>query len=127
MLIKRWADNGLILKLIRILKESGFEIYLTSDHGNVFCKGSGALQEGILTEEKSMRVRIYENAQLAENAKNKVLSAIRWPEENVGSKFSVLLSQGLTAFNNRGETSISHGGISLEEVIVPFIHITERD
>lgn len=127
MLIKRWVDNGLIIKMIQSLKESGFEIYLTSDHGNVFCKGAGALQEGILTEEKSLRVRIYENAQLAENAKNKVPSAIQWPDENVGSKFSVLLSQGLTAFNNPGVTSISHGGISLEEVIVPFIHITERD
>jgi len=123
ILIKRWVDNGLIIKMIQSLKEHGFEIYLTSDHGNIFCKGAGALQEGILTEEKSLRVRIYENAQLAENSMNKVPTAIRWPDENVGSKFSVLLSRGLTAFNNTGETSISHGGISIEEVIVPFIHI----
>jgi hypothetical protein len=37
----------------------------------------------------------------------------------------VLLSDGETAFVNRGESVISHGGSAIEEVVVPFIKLTK--
>jgi len=121
--IKRWVDKGLITKMIQDLKDEGYSIFLTSDHGNVSCRGTGYIQEGILTEEKSLRARVYDNPHLADVAVKKSSDAIRWPDEYLGNTYSILLSQGLTSFNNNGEMSISHGGISLEEVIVPFIHV----
>jgi len=121
--IKRWVDKGLVTKMIQDLKDEGYSIFLTSDHGNVSCRGTGYIQEGILTEEKSLRARVYDNHHLADVAVKKSSDAIRWPDEYLGNTYSVLLSQGLTSFNNNGDMSISHGGISLEEVIVPFIQV----
>lgn len=123
-LIERWADSGYLHEFFSELQEAGYEIYITSDHGNVNCIGTGQLFDGSISEEKSLRVRIYENRHLADIGKAKAPTTIHWPEEFIGSRFSALLSRGTSAFYNNGGICISHGSISLEEVIVPFIHLS---
>jgi hypothetical protein len=118
-------DLGYVQKLLSALIDADYDIFITSDHGNINCTGSGLLSDGSISEEKSLRVRIYQNKHLTDIGKTKAPDSVHWPEENTGFSYSVLLSQGTSAFYNKGEPCISHGGISLEEVIVPFIHITE--
>jgi hypothetical protein len=38
----------------------------------------------------------------------------------------VLLSGNLKAFTSEGEEVVAHGGIALEEVMVPFVSITRE-
>jgi hypothetical protein len=35
-----------------------------------------------------------------------------------------LFAAGHTAFANQGEPLLTHGGLALEEVVVPWVHIT---
>jgi hypothetical protein len=123
--IEEWLDLGYVQRLMSALIDAGYDIFITSDHGNINCTGSGLLSDGSISDEKSLRVRIYQNKHLTDIGKTKAPDSVHWPEENTGFCYSVLLSRGTSAFYNKGESCISHGGISLEEVIVPFIHITE--
>ena len=123
--IREWMDLGYVQKFLSGLIKEGFDIFITSDHGNVNCIGTGVVSDGSIAEEKSLRVRIYQNKHLADIGKIKAPDSVHWPEENIGFRFSVLLSRGTSAFYHKGEDCISHGGISLEEVIVPFIHLSE--
>jgi hypothetical protein len=53
-------------------------------------------------------------------------SSIIWP--NYGIKHHCFLIAGdRFAFADLNETLVSHGGISLEEVVVPFIQIKEKN
>ena len=124
-LIERWVDSGHLLEFFSELQKAGYEIFITSDHGNVNCTGTGQLTDGSISEEKSLRVRIYENKHLADIGKAKAPETILWPEDFIGSRFSALLSRGTAAFYVNGGICISHGSISLEEVIVPFVHLSE--
>jgi hypothetical protein len=124
-LVERWVDEGNLLEFITELQSAGFDIFITSDHGNINCIGTGLLSDGSISEEKSLRVRIYDNRHLAEIGMTKAPDSIMLPDTFIGSRYSVLLSRGTSAFSHVGSTCISHGGISLEEVIVPFIHLTE--
>jgi len=123
LLTRNWVKKGYLFELIDQLIHNGFVVYLTSDHGNVCSIGIGTIQEGVITEERSARARIYQNTQLREQALNKIGSGIRWNIEHHGFPYSILLSTGLTAFYKEGEKILSHGAISLEEVLVPFIRI----
>ncbi len=123
--IQEWMDLGYVQHFISELIKAGFDVFITSDHGNINCTGTGVVSDGAMPEEKSLRVRIYQNKHLADIGKTKAPDSIHWPEENIGFRYSVLLSRGTSAFYSKGEGCISHGGISLEEVIVPFIHLSE--
>jgi hypothetical protein len=123
--IQEWIDLGYVQQFISELINAGFDIFITSDHGNINCIGAGIISDGSTPEEKSLRVRIYQNKDLTDIGKTKAPDSIHWPEEHTGFRYSVLLSRGTSAFYNKGEDCISHGGISLEEVIVPFIHLSE--
>jgi len=52
-------------------------------------------------------------------------NAIRWPGIGLPQGYSVLLARGRSAFVSKGADIASHGGISLEEVVVPFVRIWE--
>lgn len=120
---RNWVKKGYLLELIKQLIQNGFVVYLSSDHGNICSTGIGTIQEGILIEEKSARARIYQNTQLREQAIKKIGNGIRWNIEHHGYPYSILLSAGLTAFYKEGEKILTHGAMSLEEVLVPFIRI----
>jgi len=60
---------------------------------------------------------------LREQAIKKIGNGIRWNIEHHGYPYSILLSAGLTAFYKEGEKILTHGAMSLEEVLVPFIRI----
>lgn len=53
-------------------------------------------------------------------------NAICWPGFGLPQGYSVLLAGGRSAFVSEGEEVVSHGGISLEEVVVPFVRIWEE-
>ena len=49
-----------------------------------------------------------------------------WPTIGLPDNRMVLLPRGLGSFSTPGGRTISHGGIGLEEVIVPFVRISKR-
>ncbi|RID89028.1 BREX-3 system phosphatase PglZ [Peribacillus asahii] len=121
--LRIWLDTNYLSRLIRDLQEAGFTIYITADHGNRESVGIGRISEGVLAETKGERVRIYDLKQLRDFAAEKHNQTLKWNDIGLPNQYHVLLARNGAAFVNRGETIMSHGGISIEEVIVPFIKV----
>jgi len=123
--ITKWLEAGVFIDLIDNLFNNGFEIYLTSDHGNTEAEGIGDLREGCLPISRGSRVRIYEKKIFAEKALEKFPEAIIMPETDTESKLYYLYAPDRKAFSNDKIMRVTHGGISIEEVIVPFVRIVQ--
>jgi len=113
-----------LTKLVNRLVQEGFTVYLTSDHGNVWACGVGRPKEGVLVEKRGQRARIYDDPAFAALAKAQSPSAIEWTNVGLPEQLRVLLAPQLDAFLDAGRHAVCHGGIALEEVIVPLVQIS---
>jgi hypothetical protein len=71
-----------------------------------------------------MQARVYERPDFREEVLAKFPQSIRWPNHGLPKDRHVLLAGNLKAFTDAGDEVVAHGGISLEEVMVPFVAIT---
>ncbi|MBB6451619.1 hypothetical protein HNQ94_000040 [Salirhabdus euzebyi] len=117
-----WLKSGYLQNLIKDLQDTGYTIYITSDHGNTECTGVGRINDGVLAHSKGERVRIYNNEDLCKERANEY-SVITWPNIGLPKDFNVLLADQNKAFISKGKKAVSHGGISLQEVVVPFVKV----
>lgn len=124
--VRLWASQGHLHQLLTRLEQEDFTVYLTADHGNVTALGVGNPNEGVLVETKGKRVRVYERPEFLNDVASTFLDSVRWPNHGLPPGRHVLLAGGLTAFSDVGEEVVSHGGIALEEVMVPFVAITRE-
>ena len=127
LLVNKWISEGHLQKLLLRLHQEGFVVYLTADHGNVAATGVGNPREGVLVEQKGKRVRVYDRNEFLEEVASKFPDSIRWPNYGLPPARLVLLAGNLKAFTDAGAEVVSHGGIALEEVMVPFVAITRED
>jgi hypothetical protein len=127
LLVNKWVAEGHLQKLLLRLHHEGFVVYLTADHGNVAATGIGNPREGVLAETKGKRVRVYDRSEFLEEVANKFPESLRWPGYGLPPARHVLLAGDLKAFTDEGDEVVSHGGIALEEVMVPFIAISRED
>lgn len=124
--VRDWAKQGYLSRLLNILLDSGFDITLTSDHGNIEAYGCGSPKEGAVAEVRGERVRIFSDELLRKKVKASFPDSIEWPSVGLPDDFLPLIAPDRTAFVGEGARIVTHGGISLEEVIVPLIHIQRR-
>lgn len=122
--IRLWATQGHLHKLLMRLQEESFFIYLTADHGNVTATGVGNPREGVLAETRGNRARIYDRPEFLEEVASKFPESLRWSNHGLPPARHVLLANNLKAFTEAGDEVVSHGGIALEEVMVPFVLIS---
>jgi hypothetical protein len=124
--VRLWAQQGHLQKLLGRLSSEGFVIYLTADHGNVAAEGIGKPKEGVLVETIGKRVRVYESIEFLEEVAAKFPESKRWTNQGLPPSRFVLFAGELNAFATEGEQVVSHGGIALEEVLVPFVTISKE-
>ncbi|GGD99917.1 BREX-3 system phosphatase PglZ [Paenibacillus nasutitermitis] len=123
--ISIWLKTGYLQSLLHDLLEAGFDVYITSDHGNKESVGIGAIREGVLADTRGERVRIYNSEELRDRAAQKY-SSQKWESIGLPDEFFVLAAKSGEAFVKEGEVVVSHGGTSIEEVIVPFVRVKKR-
>lgn len=121
--LRQWMKNGYISDLINYLLDRGFDLYLTSDHGNVEATGIGRPAEGSVADLRGERVRIYQDANLRKHVKKQFPKTHEWEPIGLPDSYFPLIAPERRAFGLEGKTTVCHGGISLEEVVVPFIKI----
>lgn len=118
-----WMKNGYLNDLVNGLFKEGFSVFITSDHGNTECEGIGRLSDGVLVQSKGERVRIYNEKYIRDERANQY-SLLKWPNIGLPEDMHVLLANENKAFITKGQQAVSHGSISLKEVIVPFVELT---
>ncbi|MDX2029967.1 MAG: BREX-3 system phosphatase PglZ [Blastocatellia bacterium] len=124
--VSLWASQGHLQQLLVRLAEEGFVVYLTADHGNVTACGVGNPREGVLVETRGKRARVYDRPEFRDEVAAKFPDSIPWPNHGLPPTRQVLLARNLKAFADPGSEIVAHGGIALEEVIVPFVAITRE-
>ena len=113
-------------KLLDKPHHHGFNVFLTSDHGNIEASGIGRPMEGAIADLRGERVRVYPNQILRAKVKAQFPGALEWQPLGLAEDYLPLLAPGRKAFIRAGERIVGHGGISLEELVVPLIHVESR-
>lgn len=121
--VRQWTENGVLLNLFIRMRDLGYKVFVTSDHGNVEAKGIGIPKEGALAETKGQRVRIFSNNEMRMKVHEEFKETKLWEPVGLPQSFLPLLANERNAFANSGDTLVAHGGASIEEVMVPFIRI----
>ena len=121
--VRQWAQRGLPADLIDLLLDGGFAVWLTSDHGNIETGGCGRPGEGSAADLRGERVRVYSDPALRARVGERFPDAIAWPPVGLPDDYLALIAPGRSSFVRRQERPVAHGGITLEEVIVPLVRI----
>ncbi|MCH8876805.1 MAG: BREX-3 system phosphatase PglZ [Chloroflexi bacterium] len=121
--ISQWARGGFLLRLITSLLDLGFFVYLGSDHGNIEATGLGNPKEGAVAELRGTRARVYPSELLRRQVSDSYPESIEWPSIGLPEDYIPLIAPNRMAFVRQSERIVGHGGITLEEVIVPFVSI----
>lgn len=116
------SDQHKLADMTKRFLSEGLDVYITADHGNTLCIGMGEHRTGVETTTKGQRMRVLEN--FAD--KNKLIDEfhlIEFPKYYLMKKYDYLICDVGTSFDPKGEEVMSHGGMTIDEVIVPFIKI----
>ncbi|MEZ5277093.1 MAG: BREX-3 system phosphatase PglZ [Opitutaceae bacterium] len=122
--VEQWARQGYLQTLLKKLVAHGFRVFLTSDHGNIEARGIGNPSEGSTAETRGQRVRIYNSPELRSKIAREMPEASCWPPIGLPPDVLPLLAPTGSAFIKSGVVTVSHGGASIEEAIVPFAAIS---
>jgi len=122
----QWANGPYLNTLLNLLLDRGYRVYLTSDHGNVEAVGCGRPSEGAVADLRGERVRIYSDASLRDKVKDRFPAALEWAPVGLPEDYLPLLAPARQAFIRENQRTVSHGGISVEELIVPLVQIERR-
>ena len=124
--IKQWCQGGFLTSLVAQLLEYGYDVWLTADHGNIQCDGKGRPSEGVIAETRGERARVYPSSELRSQVAASFPFAHEWPPIGLPANYFPLVTGGHDAFVNQGDTIVGHGGIAIEEVIVPLVKFERR-
>lgn len=115
----QWTETNMLSSLIKNLKQAGFKIFITTDHGNIEATGirSLKLNEKFGALSRSKRHIRFSN----ETLKNEFLKTNT--SLPVGIKDLSVYLKDKSAFVPENDRLITHGGSHFWEVIIPFIEI----
>ena len=104
-----------------------YSVFIASDHGHVEATGYGQPSEGLLAQTRGKRARIYSDRLAALRVQDAFPDTVLWDNDGLlPEQLSALMPAKREAFAPAGEVVVTHGGISIDEVIVPFIQISKE-
>jgi hypothetical protein len=124
--VGQWAKQPYLSTFLDLLLDRGFRIYLTSDHGNIEAEGCGRPAEGAVADLRGERVRVYPDMTLRKKVKERFPTSLEWDSIGLPEDYLALLAPPRHAFVQDKQRTVSHGGVSVEELIVPLVQIERR-
>lgn len=116
-----WAGKTPLRPLVASALAAGYRVIITADHGQVACIGRERLQVGVLAEERSKRVLLFNDKTVAQHYE-KPWACFYKPAGTAADCFP-LFARGFGSFDGPGVPSVSHGGMSMEETLVPVAEV----
>lgn len=121
--IRLLAGQNKLSNTARRFLSEGFDVYISADHGNTACVGIGRITgSGVEVETKSHKMVVLKDFADKESLIRKY-GLIEYPKYYLPKEYDYLICDVGESLDIKGETVITHGGISLDEVVVPFIKI----
>lgn len=121
--VRQWAHQPDLDALLELLLDREFAVFLTSDHGNVEATGCGRPSEGSAADLRGERVRIYSDKLVRKRMRERFPCAVEWEPVGLPGDYLPLLAPARDAFVREGDRLVTHGGMSVEEIIVPLVEI----
>ena len=122
--VSHWGKTGALSRVFSVLIDNGFDVHLTADHGNMEGSGLGKPNVGETAEQRGERVHVFRDELTRQNVAESYDGTIKWPTTGLPENYLALIAPAGRAFIHEGKRAVTHGGISIEEVIVPFIRVT---
>lgn len=120
--VRSHLRNGHIEQLFDLLLSAGYRLFVTADHGGIAGQGIGLTPPRALIETYARRVVIFDRPALAqEYAATHGLRYFR--TKALPPEMHPVYLPGTDLFAGQGAAQVSHGGLSLEELVVPFVEI----
>lgn len=110
--------------VINNLLEQNFTVFITSDHGHSEAIGIGTPAEGLMAQSRGRRARLYTDRHAAEYIQSTYSNTSLWEEDSLlPQNLFAVLPTGRQAFTEHGEIVVTHGGITIDEIVVPFVEV----
>ncbi|MDH1602054.1 bifunctional response regulator/alkaline phosphatase family protein [Empedobacter sp. GD03739] len=132
---KHWFENSYLMEIVKKAAQEKMKIIVTTDHGTIYVKEPTKV---IGDKEASTNLRYKLGKQLQYDPKD--VLAVEQPEKfllpkvNVTSKYifakeNLFLTypKNYNHFVNYYKNTYQHGGISLEEIIIPMVVLTPKN
>ena len=117
-----YLNNSATDEFFDILLGAGYHVFITSDHGNVDAAGTGVKSPQALVEAYAKRVIIFDQQPIAQAFADKHGLTLFRPLF-LPDNLHPVYPQADGMFASKKSAGISHGGLSIEEMVVPFIEV----
>jgi hypothetical protein len=125
--VKNWLTQSWLLKVLKYLSEMGFDVIMTSDHGSIRVQND-VMVSADRTASSGVRYKYGRN--INTNTKNAMVirdpKDYRLPEFGPQPTYVIAKNDNYFVYPNEAHkyqgkfnNSFQHGGISMEEMIVP--------
>jgi CheY-like chemotaxis protein len=129
-----WFKNSPLLEVIQQAQSLGFKLIITTDHGTINVKGPskviGDRATSLNLRYKTGRSLTYENKEVyaASNPKDIHLPAITMSSSFIFAKDDLFFAypNNYNHYVSYYRNTYQHGGISLEEMVIPFVVLNPR-
>jgi hypothetical protein len=114
--VSAYLNKSTVKQDLKVLTENDYAIFICSDHGSIVAKGNGQRLEKYLIDNFAKRAVIV-------SATTEGL--IDHQKVNIPFESDKLLAipEGRTMFAYKSQIEVNHGGITVEEMVVPYIRV----
>jgi hypothetical protein len=110
--------------LLADLLAGGYTLYVASDHGHVEAVGMGQPSEGLTVQSRGKRARLYTDRRAAVRVQQAFPKTVLWGHDGLlPDNLWALMPEGRLAFATAGQPVVTHGGPTLDEMVVPLVRI----
>jgi hypothetical protein len=133
-LMRSWFVHSPLFTILKSFAERDFTVIVTSDHGSVLCK-RGTMAHGKRSTSTNLRYKYGDNLNSNQNESILIKKPEKWrlPQLTIATTYIIAKEDFYFVYpNNYNEmvrqfqNSFQHGGISLEEMVVPIAVMTPR-